>query len=178
VRRGLFRALAEHVRTAQLVYELHGNLTPKLWVHGRVSFIAEPLTVEAAAIPEHEQAKLLRSMQAEHGGKIIGRSDEVWLRIGDDLPRLSGRLADHVDTDPSIRTGLLVAGFDTKHNRAGAVVAHSALLDDGSIRWRLSPIPSPHLERATSVLALATEMPSDGSSKDRADEIGWHAAWI
>lgn len=178
MRRGLLRALAEHVRTAQLVYQHHGALTPKLWVHGRVSHIAEPLTREAATIGEHEQAKLLRSMQSEHGGKIIGRSDEVWLRIGEDLPLLSGRLADHVDTDPTIRTGLLVAGFDTKHNRVGAVVAHSAIRDDGSIQWLLSPIPSPHLERATSVLVLAAEMPSDGSSKDRAKEIGWHAAWI
>lgn len=177
-RRRLSRAIAEHVQSSQLVYRECGNLTPKVWVHGTQSLIAEPVCADGLTVTEYDLAGLLCAMANEHGGSIIGRSAEVWVRVGDNLPELSGRLADHVDTDPSISTGLLVAGFDRKHDQLGAVVTRPALMDDGSTEWRLAPLPAAYVERLTGLLVLADTMSCDWSSEARADEIGWHLAWV
>ena len=178
MKRSLSRAISEHVHMAQYVYETCGHLTPKLWVYGNgVSRVAEPLTNDGAAASTEDRARLLCAMRAEHGGNILGRSDEVWVRLGDHLPLLPGSLADHVDSDPSICTGLLVVALDVRHEQMAAVVTRQALRDDGSTEWRLASVPEEDAERLLSLLILAERMTCDDSPEPYADGLGWHLEW-
>lgn len=178
MKRRLARAIAEHVHSAQYVYETCGHLTPKLWVHGDgLSRIAEPATHDGARASDLDRARLLCAMRAEHGGTIVGRSDEVWVRLGDDLPTLPGSLSEHAETDPSICTGLLVVALDVRHAQMAAVVTRQALLDDGTTEWRLAPIAERHAESLLAVLLLAESLTCVGFPEPHADEIGWHLEW-
>lgn len=178
MRRALSRAVAEHVHSAQFVYETCGNLTPKLWVHGRPALFAEPASREAVEATDWQRAQLLCAMRAEAGGTIIGRSDEVWVRIGDDLPSLNGPLKDNVDTDPTISTGLLIVALDTKHETAVGLVTRQALMDDGSPVWQIAAVPSDLLERHMGVLFLAETMTCEPSPFLHAAEMDWSLAWV
>ena len=178
MRRAIARAVAEHVQMAQHVFEVCGHLTPKLWVHGQSARFAEPASREAAQATDWQRAQLLCAMRAEARGSIIGRSDEVWVRLGDDLPTLPGPLREHVDTDPSISTGLLIVALDTKHETAAGVVTRQALMDDGSAEWRLAVVPPEILERHLGVLFLADTMTCEPTPSLHADEMGWSLAWV
>lgn len=178
MRRAISRAVAVQVDYARFVFEHCGHLTPKMWVAGRPIRFAEPASSEATAATDYQRARLLCAMRHESDGSIIGRTDEVWVRIGDDLPALTGALSTHVDTDPSISTGLLITALDVKHETACGVVTRQALMDDGSPVWQMAPVPSDILERYLAVLFLADTMTCASTPSIFADEMGWSLAWV
>lgn len=180
VRRRLVAALARHVDASRFVFEKHGNLTPKLWVWDRHTpdLIAEPETAGAVRATDFQRAQLLCAMQAEHRGSVIGRSDEVWVRIGDDLPILPGPLGEHSDTDPTISTGLLIVGLDTVHDTAAGVVTRRALLDDGRLEWRVAPVPKHLVDRFVGVLILADMLDAEPPAERHASEMDWGLLWV
>jgi hypothetical protein len=177
VRRHLAHAVRRNVEAAQQIYEQHGNLLPMLWVHGRPGLCAEPSTLDALKVPDWDRAQLLCAMRAESDATVIGRTDEVWVRIGDDLPPLTGSLKEHVETDPSISTGLIVVALDMKHEQAVGVITRQALLDDGTPVWPVAPIPDDLLDRHLTVLFLAATMTCDLPVTEYAADLEWTLGW-
>lgn len=174
--RRLARQVAEHLRRAVAVYELCGALTPKLWAAAGTSTAMEPANAAGLKITEHDRARLLAAMRDAHHAHVIGRADEVWLRMGDGPELLAGgSLEALAEVDPSIRTGLLVCALDCRTMRTAAAVALQRLADDGEMSWAVAPIPGVHLDRLAAVLLLAQYVEADEPDVDLlAHSLGWN----
>lgn len=173
--RRLARAVADQLMRVISVYDVCGHLTPKLWVSGGRSSAAEPVSGIGLKITEHDRARLLAAMRDASEAHVIGRADEVWVRMEDSAVPLSGSLAEIADIDPSIRTGLLVCALDCRTEAVAAAVAVQKLSDDGEVGWSVAPIPGVHLDRLSAVLILAHWLDTDDPDPDAvADDLDWH----
>lgn len=174
--RRLSRQIADHLMRVITVYEACGALTPKLWVSGPRSSAAEPFTGDGLTISEQDRARLLASMRDAYGAHVVGRADEVWLRMADGPEPVPGKsLESLADVDPTIRTGLLVCALDCRTLRTGAAVALQHLADDGAVSWTVAPVPGQHLDRLSAVLLLSECVDTDDPDPDAlAHDLGWH----
>lgn len=174
-----------HRSAAISTWHRDGFVSSKLWAEGPAALIlAEPAHHAALKIEEDAKAMMLWLMATVVNANVIGRVDEAWLRErSPDMESVPpDYLSTHLDSDPSIKTGLVVSGLGVAGGELeGAVsVAMLDLTDDGQPVWTVTEA-GPELGTVEHLIETARllAMPSSARTAisvdllDCAMEVGW-----
>jgi hypothetical protein len=163
--------ISHHALSAIRCYEAFGVLLPKLWAASRrVTLIAEPNP--QTPVHEADQSLLLAAMKQHIHARYLGRSDEVWCANSSYL--LGASLAALADTDPNIYTGLSIVGIDTKQRTANGSIMQLFLTDDGSSKWRASPLSEFAANKVLQPIFDAEHLTVKASLRELATDLQWN----
>jgi hypothetical protein len=175
-----------HRESAIFVYRQHGRLYPRMWVESEETIcLIEPSTWEVCALTDWQRAQMLSKCTRSMGGLITGRTDEVYIR---DLDKpgakrnSSDNLAEVVDTDPSVRSALMIHSLDLRNTETFLTMATFDLDNEGLPFWERHESIR-YFERFAIPLWAAAKMKSRRSkdwslSPNEADEFCEEQGWV
>jgi len=118
-------------------WQLDGQLVPKLWAVGTRGIVAAQPTDYAQDLADDERIEMLWLMSLLCDGRFLGRIDEAWIREQHPSDTVAPEhLDEHADTDPKIKTAVVVHGADIATNKLRVAVAILDLDADGEPVWR------------------------------------------
>lgn len=126
-----------HLSGAATVWDYSGMFASTLWAeNSQRRIIAVPTTPEAAAILADEQVWMLAWMSDVIAAEVIGRTDEAWTRTFiEPQPLRPGDLNLLQETDPEVRTALIVQSINLADGEMLCGIATSAVNDFGHRSW-------------------------------------------
>lgn len=130
---------AAHREAAIFVYQHHGRLYPKMWVESESMIVMiEPKSWEACELSDWDRTQMLAACLRSSDGRIIGRTDEVYIRdmtVPGAKRNPDQDLALMVDFDPSIRSALMIHAVDLKTTETYLTMATFDLDNGGLPFW-------------------------------------------
>lgn len=120
------------------VYKQHGRINPRLWVESDDWFaIIDPTTWEAIEISDWDRTVMLLATLRAIDGRIVGRCDEMLFRYGWNIgnPKREGSYEQMRETDPSIRSALVVHALDVSTTESYMTMASVDLDAEGFPFW-------------------------------------------
>lgn len=135
--RTLEQVCETYLQTATEQWHIEGAIIPTLWAIGTDRLIvAQPKNSDAWNDEKHRMGihALMRSMVR---ATMIGVIAECWVRqsdIDNFVPK-KGHLQTIADRDPSVRTGIIVTGWDVMNAKPRIHMARLDLDNEGSPYW-------------------------------------------
>ena len=151
--------------------------------HSR-SLFAQPLTEAGCEIGDDTRVRLQALLGASAGAVFIGRIDESYIKYQEaDAPELEkGELARLADTDPSIKTALVVHTIDVASGQSYTSMAILGVDDEGEREWEFESYDNPQgtyvIDASKSLLLMdiMTTPMTDAQLRDELDSLGWTMA--
>jgi hypothetical protein len=164
--------LADQAMRCMDVFDMFGQLTPKLWAVGpRLKMVAEPARADCYTLPELERTHLLAAMICRTRARFAGRCDEVWTTSN---PKNVGRrLAPLAEVDPTVRTGLVIIGVDIKRQIVNGAVCEPHLGEFGEPEWYVGGLSERAVEQHIALLELAARLVPPEPLPEMAERFGW-----
>lgn len=180
----------EIAENAQRGWGRLGCLFPTVWSIGpETTAFAIPFEDSATRIDSEEMIDLHAGLSAELDARFVGTLAEIWTRSGTADEELdSGGLARESETNPEVKTGILVQGFDLFERISGLVLTTLNLdrrglpfwkIEDAEIRWEGDQTSISRLrgvrDDMKTLIAVdkAMRVGSYGAIDDAFAEVGW-----
>lgn len=120
-----------------------GAMIPKLWANGDGRIIAAQPTEFAEEPTADQRIELMWLMALACGADFVGRIDEAWIRETHPSENYDAdRLDEHADTDPRIKTAIVVHGSDIATGTLAVSLAVMDLGPNGEPFWRRMSLDS------------------------------------
>jgi hypothetical protein len=162
-------AVYSHLYGAITVWGHAGRFAPTLWAQSDTQrLIAMPFDDESARLKPEEQVWMLAWMAECIYADAIGRTDEAWVRTFDAAtePIKAGDLRIRQETDPEVRTALIVQSLLLDDGDMLCAMGTSSMDDFGERTWTTTMIRV--IDQSTADLfeqsrAMIAVLESDGS---------------
>jgi len=127
-----------HRESCISVYRQHGRINPRLWVESDDWFaIIDPTVIEALDVSDWDRTQMLMSAVRAVEGHVVGRCDEMLFRYGWNIghPNANEPYEMLRETDPSIRSALVVHALDCRTTESYMTLATVDLDVEGMPFW-------------------------------------------
>lgn len=151
--------------------------------HSRALF-AQPMNQDGCEIDNATRTRIQALLAASTGAIYIGRIDESFIaeRPASATPYKKGDLERLAESDPSIRTAIVVQATDTRSGECLVFVAISVVDDDGEHDWELGVFDEAEgqiiaeAHQSVRLSELITNPITDTQLRDDLRELGWALA--
>ena len=175
----------ELLETAIQMWERDGAVITTSFAIGHSrSLFAQPVTAEGCTVDAEARVRIHARLAAAVGAVFLGRIDESFIayRAPEDEPLRRGDLERLAETDPTIKTALVVQAMDASSHDSLVAVGILEVGDDGEPDWSYQMFDDPEGSiiaecRAAVAIAEDTIIPlTDIQLREELREMGWTVA--